>query len=326
HTVWLVSGYNTWSSVPINAKTRYIRIQTSKKNGGKMPLEIMFYGIPLGTQQNRTETKLASSKTTSIDEMMGSNIFIDDYLDNSSLWSNIRDYHNWRWDCGNPTIFPNNVNAFSPSAAAGGNSWFFDEYYARLHTLGIDNMACIQMNVSIMDLGYKTLKETGSAHPAYANADWQDPQSYYMHSDYMFQFAARYGSKNVDDSLLKLKSNQTRVSGLNLVDVIECGNENDQSWSGRTGYHLPFEAAALASADMDGHCGTMGSTFGAKNADPDIGFSMHGMAGGANIMYFRAMAFWAQFNRKDGKFPSDYINGHIYTNTAGNTQTQTGET
>ena len=76
----------------------------------------------------------------------------------------------------------------------------------------------------------------------------------------MFQYAARYGSTVVADNKLKLATGQPRSSGLNTVKYYEDGNEMDKWWAVRDAYSNPYEYAALASADYDGHQGAMGTT------------------------------------------------------------------
>ena len=109
------------------------------------------------------------------------------------------------------------------------------------------------------------------------------------------------------------------------MQAIEVWNEQNATWAGRKTYFTPYEYAAMLSAAYDGHCGTMGATIGAKNADPGIEFVMGGTAG-SDIAYVKAMHLWFKFNRPDGKFAADTINFHTYINTASNTQAQTSET
>ncbi|MEG1886542.1 MAG: fibronectin type III domain-containing protein, partial [Oscillospiraceae bacterium] len=144
-------------------------------------------------------------------------------------------------------------------------------------------------------------------------------------ADAMYQYAARWGSTKVPDENLKLAKNQKKQSGMNLITTIEDWNEQDATWLMRRAYFTPFEYAAMCSADYDGHCGTMGKTVGAKNADPNIDFAMSGLAG-CGTQYIHAMNFWFKYNRKDGKFAADTLNFHIYANSSGSTQYQTGET
>jgi hypothetical protein len=49
-----------------------------------------------------------------MDELIGTNAFIDDPLDKMQAVNFIREFHNWSWDTGK-TAFPNNALAFNPS-------------------------------------------------------------------------------------------------------------------------------------------------------------------------------------------------------------------
>ena len=98
--------------------------------------------------------------------------------------------------------------------------------------------------------------------------------SYVAHGETMFQIAARWGSVNVPDAMLKLESDQTRLSGLGTVQYFEDFNEEDNV-TGFTGDVF----AAMASADYDGDQGRLGTTIGVKNADPNAQLVMGGLSG-----------------------------------------------
>ncbi|HZG57045.1 hypothetical protein, partial [Paenibacillus sp.] len=90
----------------------------------------------------------------------------------------------------------------------------------------------------------------------------------------------------------------------------------NQDWNGRSAYFTPFEYAAMASANYDGHQGAMGSSVGLKNADPNAKMVMGGLAG-INVEYMRGIKLWADLYR-DGDVPFDVINVHHYSrNSAG---------
>ena len=106
------------------------------------------------------------------------------------------------------------------------------------------------------------------AKPVPSGQDTEDPHSYKAHADHMFQYAARYGYQKVADMNLKLATNQNRESGLGYLKYLENWNEPDRTWGPPANHFSPEAYAAMGSADRDGHEGTMGSTFGIKNADP----------------------------------------------------------
>jgi len=72
------------------------------------------------------------------------------------------------------------------------------------------------------------------------------------------------------------------------------------------------------SMDYDGHERIVGNTIGVKNADPTMKVVMGGLAGldSTPFDYIQAMVLWAQYHRKDQRFPADVINLHHYSNNA----------
>src|SRR5690606_14873712 len=142
--------------------------------------------------------------------------------------------------------------------------------------------------------------------PVAQDGDPGDPASYEAHADFMFQYAARYGSNKVPAERLKVAPHQERKSGLGLLEYYENWNEPDGWWGGRRDYFTPYEYAAMSSADYDGHESSMGDDKGIRNADPGAKLVMSGIAI-PNPDYLRAMKFWFEHNRSDRKFVSDVI-------------------
>ncbi len=259
-----------------------------------------------------------------MDEFIGTNAFIDDPLDKMQVAGFIREYHPWNWDEGGIWMnegneeyigYPDNQNAWSPSYAGGcyvdgvwGTGCFdYDAYYKKLDSAGITVCPSIMDNVA-------WLPGTGSDKPLDEEGlDPEDAHSYHAHADHMFQYTARYGGVEIHDSLLKLAPNQERVSGLGVLRYLENWNEPDRDWAGRGSYFSPEELAAMCSADYDGHEGSMGNTFGVKNADPEMKLSLGGLVN-IDVEYVRAMSDWFEENRSDGVFAADVINVHHYTN------------
>lgn len=313
-------GSKNWITVPMNATTRYIRLHFD--NGGLTtpafpPYEIVLHGV--ANEEREAPPEPVPHGYALMDDFIGINAFIDDPFDKMAVAGNVREYHNWRWDEVNISQYPNNVKSFNPSNAAGGNSWFFDEYYTMLNGMGVDVFPDIKETFN-----HEWFGNNVNNKPVKAGDDPLLPQSYDMIADHAYQYAARYGSTQVADGLLKLRDNQPRLSGLGLLDYIEIGNEQDQDWNGRGAFFTPLEYAAMASAVYDGHAGAMGQTFGMKNADPDVKFVMAGLAG-IEVDYVRAMKFWSDYNRPNGDFPVDVINFHHYSNSRGS-QHQTSDT
>jgi len=299
-----LGAYMRWNHHRVDVTTRYIRV-TAPGQGGRMS-EIVLYGTATGpVEVVRPEPQPHALPT--MDQMIGTNAFIDDPLDRMQAVGFIREYHDWTWDAG-PDAYPGNRLALNPSYAAGGNSWLFDEYYRKLKDAGLTVAPCIKGSVP-------WLTDKRSHRPVVPGADREDPHSYAAHADEMFQFAARYGAVKVADDKLKLSPNQPRVSGLGLLTYYENANEQDAWWHGRESYARPYEFAAQCSADYDGHKGALGETFGVKQADPADKLVMGGTAG-LDLDYVKAMKLWADYNR-DGDFPMDVINFHTYSNDFG---------
>jgi hypothetical protein len=271
-----------------------------------------------------TTLEFIPSSQPKMDEFIGTNAFIDDPLDKMLVAGFIREYHPWNWDEGGIWMnegneeyigYPNNQNAWSPSYAGGcyvdgvwGTGCFdYDAYYKKLFSAGITVCPAVMDNVT-------WLPGTGSDKPLDEEGlDPEDAHSYKAHADHIFQYAARYGSAEVHDSLLKLAPNQERVSGLGVLRYLENWNEPDRDWAGRASYFSPEELAAMCSADYDGHEGSMGETFGVKNADPNMKLSLGGLVN-IDVDYVKAMSDWFDENRSDGVFAADVINVHHYTN------------
>lgn len=72
-----------------------------------------------------------------MDQMIGTNGFIDDPIDKlTAVSGTLREYNLWAWDAGDGSAtyipYPNNRMRWEPSDAAGGNGWFFDQFYGAL--------------------------------------------------------------------------------------------------------------------------------------------------------------------------------------------------
>lgn len=286
-----------------------------------MKYKFFFYGYLLIASSCRLEKDVVIPRPSNvtIDQFMGTQAFIDDPIDKMKCVGFIREYHNWNWDEGNHWKgggnnqypgYPKNEMKWAPSEAGG---WNFDKYYTKVRKAGLSISPVIQgatawlHNKGDFDFDHKPVDSL--------NASTTSPFSYHAKAHHMFQFAARYGSRKVPDSLLTLAKGQPRVSGLGLVQYLEDWNEQDKDWKGEHAYFSPEEYAAMCSADYDGHGGEMNSgagTFGVKNADPDMKLVMGGLAS-PKVEYIKAMYDWFQENRIDKKFAADVINVHWYT-------------
>lgn len=249
--------------------------------------------------------------SVTVADFMGINAFIDDPVEKMLPVGHVREYHNWNWDEGDEPWasdgtypgYPYNQNKFNPSYAGGG--WNFDHYYRDVTEAGLTVFPAVQGSVYWLT-GSRTQDKPISPGESSTN-----PASYAEHADHMFQYAARYGGTAVDHSLLKLASDQQALSGLGYIQYYENWNEPDKNWEGPNAQFSPQELAAMTSADYDGHEGTMGSTFGVKNADPNAKLVMGGLYK-LDLQYISDMKTWFEENRDDGKFAADVLNFHHY--------------
>lgn len=294
-------NYMGWNKHRVSIQSRYLRVVCNSRN---LTSEIILYGHPLSVKViNQEKSIYPAMPTTTVDEMIGINAFIDDPLDKIKVANFVREYHDFEWDEGEKSVsYPHRRYKWNPSYA--GNGWNFDAFYSNLKKEGIVVSPCIQGTLSWV---YGKTQNK----PVATGMDAENPHSYADHADHFFQFAARYGSNKIPLGLLKLGENQQKLSGLNLIQFVENYNEQDKMWMGRLPRFHPYEYAAMTSADYDGHMGLMGKNVGIKNADPKMQMVMGGLAG-INIDYLKAIKFWSDFNRK-GILPFDVINVHHYS-------------
>lgn len=304
-----LTGYNSWNQHNISGgfQTRYIHLE--RPDDAPVINEIVVCGYLAPVQPSPTPTPVPRVYfNIPVEKSLGTNIFVDDPIDKIAVGGFNREYHNWVWDStSDPTYtFPNVQYKFNPSY---GNYpyWSFDSYYLSLKNAGLEVYPCLQQSVP-----YLTGIGNNGFKPIRPGSNPELPSSYIEHADYVYQFAARYGSTAVDTSLLKLANDQVVATGLNYIKYLENWNEQDSWWDNRDVHFTPSEYAAMCSADYDGHEGTMGTTVGMKNADPNIKMVMGGLAEGTNLNYLKAMKFWFDHNRSDGKFVPDVINLHDY--------------
>lgn len=305
-------------------RTRYLRITIHNGTDGSEPgddeppaktfNEMALYGRALEKPEAIPEPKPPAR--TKMAKFIGMNGFIDDSAHVLMAGGTVREYHNWLWGEGDtnpdyPFPYPNNKNAWNPSYPG----WDFDAYYRKLKELDITVFPAIQG---------KVVWNTNAKNMTTADSDPLVPSSYAPISDHLFQYAARYGKTKVDPSLLKVADNNEPLSGLDLIEYYEGGNEIDATWVERDELYTPFEYAARMSASYDGDQGRMknadgAATFGVKSADPGAKFVLPGLADDKfryTLDYIKSVKLWADAHRAadgpNGSFPGDVINLHFY--------------
>jgi hypothetical protein len=241
---------------------------------------------------------------TAIATFAGVNGLIADSVADLAPIGVVREYHNWGWLGNNYDDLPYPQTLYTPNIDSFG--WDWDTFFSDLQSMGVSGFPAVQ--------GAAPWVADGGVPPAEGSPT--DAASYRAHGDTMFQIAARWGSTKVADSLLKLESDQTRVSGLGTVRYFEDYNEEDNA-AGFTGDVF----AAMASADYDGDQQRLGTTIGVKNADPNAMLVMGGLSGAYGsgqtwidsiTKFLDAARTWSSAHR-GGSFPADVINVHYYS-------------
>jgi len=279
-----------WCGFDVNFDTRYVNFTF---NNNDAPSEILLYGYKIADVEDEPIVPYKKERIK-LDKFVGMNGFINDADDISRACTYIREYHPWTWTC-----YPNGIDTTLSVNPSTNLRWDFDDFYKRRHSFGID--MCPTLTV-------------GSDHvPKDKNVkDTTSPEAYLSYAAFIFQFVARYGhNKDIDPALIKVAEGQEKKIGLGYMSYLEPLNEPNGTWMGRDLFFSPYELAACLSMCYDGHEGKY-KNVGVKQADPNFKMSMSGLAG-INFEYMRAMAFWAKYNRKDGKLPFDAINMHHYT-------------
>ncbi|MCF8225972.1 MAG: T9SS type A sorting domain-containing protein [Bacteroidales bacterium] len=257
-------------------------------------LILLLHAIPAAGQSDSDAYDTIRS-TYTMDEFLGTNTFIDAPVEKLQPVGWVREYHNWSFnEIENDVLEYNRWNGF----------WDFDEFYTDLKAAGI--MVC-----PVVWASPGWLQPNGNYRPVVNDEDPLLPYSYREIAEMMYQFAGRYGSREVDPDNLMVNEGQVKKTGLNLVRYIEDWNEQDKDWEGEKAEFKPGHYAAMASANIDGHCGTMGPLYGMKQADPDMRFVMGGLAN-IDTKYLTDMKAWFEKNRPDSAWPIDVINIHHY--------------
>lgn len=250
------------------------------------------------------------------DQFMGTNGFIDDPVEKLSALGNVREYHPWGFtvpDYYSSDEYVGNGDDVEYEYDRWSSYWDFDQYYTDMKAAGITVIPALWLNAPWMDYEnefYRPVDDWNGSHV--------DPENYRQKAEFHWQYAARYGAVTHADVDLKVKLsslNQKR-SGLDLLSYYEDWNEQDRTWNGVGAEFLPAQYAAMASAVVDGHDGTMTGNVGLKNADPNAKFVMGGLAG-LGTDYVIGMKTWFDANRPQGDWPIDVINMHHYCNEGG---------
>lgn len=304
-----LNGYKAYKIINNNKQkpVRYIRVNSDQIQSGIAELGIYGYKVSELTKEDIQKTG-AKASTTSKDNLtsgkkIGANAFCDDPYTALAALGNIREYYSWNW-----FVTDNQKFAFN-------NVVNHDNYFKTLKEMEIDVIPCVQYTDETLRDKKEDFDKVRNYKPIEAGADASNPLSYQLHSNFMYNFAARYGNnKNIDTSTLAVENGTETLVGLGYLDTIEPWNEQNKTWEGVDGYFTPEEYAAMLSSDWDGHEGAIPNG-GVKKADSNFKIAMGGLwwqGSDTNVInYLERMKTWFDYHRKDGAFCADIINVHI---------------
>ncbi|SEN57266.1 hypothetical protein SAMN05216436_11857 [bacterium A37T11] len=285
---------------------------------------------------NETNQGSVSSKHILLKDMFGINAFEWDFLQDPKnpgiadkifepkvqlikSFSAVRQFLDWDKIEDSQGLY-----TFSPTRRGG---WDYDLMYERCKEEGIFISPCIQSTPDWMYNSYPQGMKDHDVPPVFYKANREKPESYLALAKAGFQFAARYGTNSkIDSSMIHLvkqqrwfndRLNKIRL-GLNLIKYVECRNEPDKWWKGKSVQQTGRQYAANLSAFYDGHKGTLGPGVGVKTADPNMQVVMGGLAK-PDVNFVKEMVEWCKENRgyhKDGSVNLcfDVLNFHMYSN------------
>ncbi len=298
---------------------KYIRIKTNSPNT-KMG-EIYLWGSIQSNLQDTVSINYVDRKYPLMKDFIGVNSFNNEPIGKLNCAGFVREYHNWVWNEGMGSNYSQPY--IKGNIKWDLNYWNFDIFYENIAKQGLSICPVIQNNVSWLTNYNSSLYLTKPLDAPKLNPT--SPTSYKNHANFMFQMAARYGNKTIDNNKIRVNSDQIKKSGLNLLKYYENWNEQNKWWEGRPEFFSPYEYCAMTSADYDGHENTVflddHNNLGIKTADPNAKLVMGGLAGGT-LDYIKAMNFWSKHFRNDKKTPIDVINTHEYSNSLINNNMQ----
>ena len=205
--------------------------------------------------------------------------------------------------------------------------WNYDTMYQACKANNIMVLADLKEQPDWLVASYPAGLGDADNVPVPYGSSFSDPNSYLLQARVAFQYAARYGyntavpvSLVTVDTTIRWTSDPENIIkiGMGLIKYIECDNERDKWWKGRSAYQTSYEYAANMSAFYDGNKNTMGAGVGIKNADTTMLVVMGGLAS-ADPSYVHGMIEWCRQHRgykADGSINLcwDVINYHLYAN------------
>jgi hypothetical protein len=311
-----------------------------------------------------------------MEQFIGVNLRREDPIKYLNAVGFVRDYRDWVIDEGNsvtatnpaPLPLPLNKYKWNPGFGSTTN---FDNFYNEINGKVGNGNICATMKSCLPYLAggdvfgiYSEFKpiphawsgtnnnlqipsnNVGFAFNPLAGESTTNPKSYQWISDWIYQYALRYGNGTDITTNLKLHDNETSLRNSNKIKYVELWNEPDKYWIktyqkendlANDGWlnatkFTGAEYAAMASAVYDGHnvsgqSLSVGNGVGATGnngsyrpgisvADPNMKLVLGGTAGIREYdwKFIKDMKNWFTTNRPD-VMPFKVINFHHYNSS-----------
>lgn len=207
----------------------------------------------------------------------------------------IREYHNWgQYEAANNYYKWDNI-----TTEPQGYTW-------PDHNKFMDKCQDLGINILIDVLNKPPWLVTPTLYISNDTGDGSYAVDFMEKLEFIGQLVARYGSKQIDRSLLETAD---KVTGLNYIKYYEDDNEPDYWWSTP---HWPAENYAkycLAAHDGTGvKTSTNFPLLGIKSVDPDAKHVMAGLAATDTVYLSNIL------KASNGRIPFDILNMHMYCN------------
>ncbi|RYG56160.1 hypothetical protein EON80_29700 [bacterium] len=97
-----LTNYNQWNRHTVDVKTRYLHVIVTSPS--TLAPEIVLYGKPLEPVRTLTIPAAKPHRFAMMDELIGTNAFIDDPVERMQAVGFVREYHSWSWDVGDGKV------------------------------------------------------------------------------------------------------------------------------------------------------------------------------------------------------------------------------
>lgn len=252
-------------------------------------LFIILFSLQIANAQEKEPIKMSGYMGINTNVAAYDNKYIED-MAKCVKW--IREYHNWgHYEAADNYYKWDNITKQPQGYTWPNHNKFMDE--CRKHGI----------NVLIDVLGKP--KWAGEERGAYTTGDGSEPEHYLDRLEFIGQLVARYGSQEIDKSLLETAD---KVSGLGYIKYYEDDNEPDYWWEDPL--WPAHKYAVYCNAVHDGYGVETSEDYpllGIKSVDST---AVHVLAGLAKTEpeYLQKI-----LNASNGRVPFDVVNIHTYS-------------